>query len=195
MVSDAIAGVVLAAGASTRFGSLKQNHRVDGQTMLERTVDLLAEAGCAPILVVTGAESDAIQTGWGCDDVRLVHNPDWSDGMGRSIAVGVNAARDSTDTVSAVLISVCDQPQLDAAVLRRLIDRFRAGPERVIGCEYGGCRGVPAIFGESWFDRLCRLKGGEGARRLLRDPGESGAIPWPAGAFDIDRPSDLARPT
>jgi len=194
VVSGSIAGVVLAAGASTRFGSLKQNHRIDGQTMLERTVDLLAAAGCDPLIVVTGAEADMLETGWCSSDVRLVHNVEWRDGMGGSIAVGVSEALNSSTSLSAVLLSVCDQPKLDEAVLRGLIDRLRAGPESAIGSAYGGCLGVPAIFGACWFDRLCRLKGTEGARGILREQREVGAVPWPEGAFDVDRPSDLTRP-
>lgn len=193
MVRGSIVAVVLAAGASSRFGSLKQNHRIDGQTLLGRTVQVLGDAGCRPIVVVTGAQAEALEADWSTPDVSLVHNAGWRDGMGGSISCGVGAALDSSSRVAALLMAVCDQPKLDACVLRRLIERFSTAQEEAVACEYGGQPGVPAIFGESWFDSLRGLRGNEGARQLLRGARPVATIPWPEGACDIDLPSDTAR--
>lgn len=193
MVSGSIVGLVLAAGESSRFGGLKQNFRIDGKTLLGRAVDALGDAGCEAVFVVTGAEAEALENDWERRGVRLVHNPSWREGMGGSIACGVSAVLEAVDGVAALVVAVCDQPELDAALVRRLIGRYAEGEQGAVACEYDGRPGVPAIFGKRWFDRLVELRGDEGARKLLRAPDSAATISWPEGAIDIDRASDVER--
>ena len=122
-------------------------------------------------------------------DLRTIENPAWREGLGSSIACGMDAS-----TGDASLILLADQPGVDAALLRRLIDGARAGPRRV-ACAYGDGLGAPALFTDpADLDRLRRSRGDRGARALLAAEPESVlAIPASDAAVDIDDETDWAR--
>ena len=182
-----IAAIVLAAGASRRFGSPKQLETVDGESWVRRTARLAQEAGCSPVLVVTGAAGDRVARDLeDLPKVVPVTHAGWERGMGSTIAAGVRALPDP-GRASGVLLLACDQPALDEAVLRRLIDAFDGGPRRIVASAYAGTIGIPVLFGCGWFERLASLDGDRGAKALLfEEPASRVDIDWPAGAADRD---------
>lgn len=173
------AAVVLAAGASTRFGSPKQLARLGGETLLERAVRVAREAGCSPVVVVLGASAAQIRAECLLGDAHVVVNDDWATGMGGSIACGVRAL----DDVDGCVVMTCDMPAVTSAHLRLLMVSGE-----VAASAYAGRRGVPAHFPASRFDELLRLRGDKGAHELLR---AAKSLELPGGELDIDTPEDL----
>jgi len=176
--------LILAAGASTRLGQPKQLVRLEGETLLVRSVRVAREAGCAPIVVVLGAFEDLIRSQCNLEDVQVILNPEWSEGMGTSLACGVGAFEED-QSVEGVVIMTCDMPAVTADHLRLL-----ASSGDVTASSYANRKGVPAYFPSSLFSRLIELKGDAGAREILRS---ANAVPLTNGELDIDTIVDLAR--
>lgn len=175
------AAVVVAAGASTRFGSPKQLARVGNETLLERAVRVAREAGCSPIVVVLGASAELIRSGCELDSAVVIVNGGWASGMGGSIACGVRVLSD----VDGCLVMTCDMPAVTASHLRLLM---------ASGCmtasAYAGRLGVPAYFPSEYFSELMELRRDFGARELLRS---ARSVELKGGDLDVDTPNDLVR--
>lgn len=174
------AAVVLAAGASTRLGQPKQLAMLAGETLLERTVRVAREAGCAPVVVVLGASATEICAGCALGNALLVVNREWSEGIASSLRAGVASLGDADGAV----LMTCDQPAVTAAHLRALMES--GGPA---ASGYAGRRGVPAYLPAAWFGELMKLRGDAGARELLRD---AQVLELPGGELDVDTPESLA---
>jgi CTP:molybdopterin cytidylyltransferase MocA len=181
------AAIILAAGASTRLGEPKQLLHIGSETMLARTIRIVREAGCTPIIVVMGAHAETIREHLGFETEReteIVLNPDWQQGMATSIRTGIATVPPGHDAV----IVTCDMPAVTPEHLRELM---HSGNGQIsVASDYEGRHGVPAYFPASSFSALTQLTGDQGARDLLLD---SSAIPLPGGELDIDTPADLER--
>lgn len=180
------AALVLAAGAGRRMGGPKALLALEGETLLRRAVKTALGAGCTPVLAVVGDWEPGLE-GLAALAVR---NPEAHEGMASSIRAGVRALPRET---AAVLCLAVDQPEVDAALLRNLLALFRRDPERPAACAYEETLGIPAILPRRLFPDLLALCGDRGAKAiLLRE--QAAALPFPAGARDLDRPEDLLRP-
>jgi molybdenum cofactor cytidylyltransferase len=175
-----VVGVVLAAGASTRLGRRKQLELIGGEPLLARTVRMALASQCTRVGVVIGAHSGEVTPAVSGFDVDVIDNPAWAEGMASSIRTGVAWAE--TQDCDGVLVMVCDQPHLETGHLDELIARFTV-TGAIVGSEYAGTVGVPAVFPRSELSALAALTGDRGARGLLRG---QAAIPWEAGAIDLD---------
>jgi molybdenum cofactor cytidylyltransferase len=173
------AAVILAAGASTRLGQPKQLVTLAGERLLERAVRTAREAGCAPVVVVLGASSEAILASCNLNGCAIVMNPDWREGMASSVRWGIREAAQSCD---AAIVMTCDQPAVTADHLRLLMELCSDTP--VASC-YSGRRGVPACFPARSLGELELLRGDEGARHLLES---ALTIDLAGGELDIDTP-------
>jgi molybdenum cofactor cytidylyltransferase len=190
-----VAAVILAAGASRRLGRPKQLIDYEGETLLKRAVRLAREAGFHPVVVVLGAESEAIRTGIAAGDAVVVDNDAWQEGIASSMRAGLRAIAEHEPQSAGVLMMPCDQPRLSADHLRMLLSTFRAerGP-CIVASVYAGARGVPALFPAAMFSELNLLSGDMGARKLLVDaPVPVLEVGFPGGEVDIDSPGDLAQ--
>ena len=201
MAGRRVAAVLLAAGASRRLGTPKQllldEH---GTALVVRATQQLIDAGCAPIVVVTGAESELVAALVRDLPVQVVLNSAFADGMGRSIACGVAAIANSSagSHVDGILIAACDMPTVDSEHIRALIGTSRDGTIRSAS-EYvtrDGAndapmmRGIPAIFPRADWRWLEALTGDRGAKPLLADSGTL-SVRLFRGMFDIDTPADV----
>ncbi|MDR3669725.1 MAG: nucleotidyltransferase family protein [Holophaga sp.] len=184
--TPAIPAVILAAGASRRLGRPKQLVELEGESLLRRTVRA-ALAGCAPVLVVVGARGEDMAAHLEGLPVTLVRNEAWEEGMASSLRAGIRALPAGAE---AVLFLVCDQPAVDGALVRRLLQVRREHPEAVVACGYAGARGTPSIFPAHCFAQLLELRGDRGARGLLAGAGVE-VVPFPEGDADVDYPEDL----
>jgi CTP:molybdopterin cytidylyltransferase MocA len=180
-----IAAVVLAAGASTRLGELKQLAEMGGETLLERAVRVAREAGCSPVLVVVGASSHEVLAYSQLGDALPVVNDEWQEGMASSIVRGLRTLGIVAEDADGVVLMTCDQPAVTAEHLRALM-----ASGAVTASAYGGRRGVPAYFPGGSFPELERLTGDAGARELLR---EAETVELPGGELDVDSAADLAK--
>ena len=190
-----VAAIVLAAGASRRLGRPKQLLLHGGQTLLERALRLVREAGASPLLVVLGAHLDLIRASIQLNDALPVVNGQWKQGIASSIHAGLHALDASAPEASAALLVACDQPRLTASHLRALIETFSAqAAPAIVASSYAGILGVPAVFPRAVFPHLLALGGDQGARALLASPPcPLIAIEFAGGEVDIDLPADLTQ--
>lgn len=185
--------IILAAGASRRLGQPKQLVRVEGETMLARTVRVVLECAARPVLVVLGASHEMIAAGVDLSDAHVVINALWEEGIASSIRAGLAELLRVAPEAEAALLLVCDQPRLSADHLSGLRAAYgSAGAAAIAASEYEGIAGIPAIFPVSQFANLMALQGDVGARSLLRNP-QCPMVTrhFEGGEVDIDTPSDL----
>jgi molybdenum cofactor cytidylyltransferase len=182
-----IGAVVLAAGSSSRLGQPKQLLRYRGQNFVRRVAAAALGAGCSPIAVIVGAEQEMIGAAVRDLEVQVLPNESWQRGMGTSIRAGVDALR----TCDALIILACDQPHVDAKLIRQLVVRHQQAQKPMVACAYAGTLGVPALFARACFDQLLSLGDEQGAKALLTAwPNDVARVDFPAGAIDIDAPDD-----
>ncbi|GAA0637660.1 nucleotidyltransferase family protein [Sporichthya brevicatena] len=179
----AVAGLVLAAGSGSRLGTPKALVELGGERLVDRAVRVLRDGGCDPLIVVSGAAPFTV------DGATVVPNPDWATGMGSSLRVGL-AALAGTDA-AAVVVSLVDQPDIGADVVRRVVDAFAAGAS-VATATYGGKRRNPVLLARPTWDEVARLAEGDaGARPFLAAHPE---LITPVACDDLGSPADIDTP-
>lgn len=184
-----VAAIILAAGASRRLGRPKQLVEYNAETLIARAVRIARDAQLHPVIVVLGANADAVRLAAG-PSVLFAENHSWEEGIASSMRAGLTAVRSAAPEALGALIMPCDQPCLTTAHLSRLADSF-AG-EHIVCSTYAGVRGVPAVLPRDTWNDLMNLRGDVGARKLLIDPARHVLeIPFEGGELDIDAPEDL----
>ncbi len=185
--------IVLAAGASSRFGSPKQLVRVDGRPLMHTVVSRAVEVAGHSVTVVLGANAAELAPLLGHTPASIVINREWTEGLGSSIRAGVARLPGSC---SGVMLVLADQAAVTAEDLRRLAATWRRQPEYLVAAQYGTTLGAPAIFPRSTFRDLADLRGDRGASALFhRNPDRVMRVPMESAALDIDTPEDLLRLT
>jgi molybdenum cofactor cytidylyltransferase len=164
----------------------------EGEPMVRRIAAAAVDAGASPVVVVLGANAEMIAPALsGLASVTTIVNGEWSKGLGSSLAAGLSAVFEDA-RCDAVLVTLADQPLVDAAALRRLVAAF-GGERRIVASAYNDTVGVPAVFAREHVDDLMRLTGDAGAGTWLRSRlSEVTCVPLDVAAFDIDTPSDTA---
>lgn len=195
MNKERIAVILLAAGASRRMGRAKQLLEYRGEPMIVRLARLALGLPTRPVVVVLGAAAERITAAADLGpEVEMVFNPDWEAGMSTSVRAGLRRALDLDPALDAALFLVVDQPFVDAALLQRLLDTFRAGKAPIVAARYGDRPGVPALFDRALFPELERLLGDRGARPLFEKYRASlHTVAFPRGRFDLDTPEDYEK--
>ncbi|CRK56388.1 CTP:molybdopterin cytidylyltransferase [Alloactinosynnema sp. L-07] len=183
-----MAGLLLAAGGGRRFGMPKALAPYGGGLLVEHAARTLVDGGCEPIVIVLGA---------GADEVRhradlpgtLVDNPDWADGMGSSLRVGLAAV----GPADAVVILTVDTPGVTPAAVRRI--SALASADALARATYDGVPGHPVLIGRShWRGVAAAADGDTGARPYLtRHPVTEVPCADIADGTDADRPDELRR--
>lgn len=189
-----IAAIVLAAGASTRFGKPKQLAIFRGETLVRLAVTAAFSARCDHVAVVVGEHAREIQAdlaGLACD---LVVNHEWRDGLAASIRAGLQHLLTGDHDIDAILLLACDQPLVDAPGLRGLMELRETTGKAIVSSAYADTLGIPALFARSVVPKLLELAGDHGAKELILSlPDEVAAFPFPAAAIDINRATDLEK--
>jgi molybdenum cofactor cytidylyltransferase len=189
--SATLHAIVLAAGASTRFGSPKQLVRVDGRPLLHAAVSRAVEVAGHAVSVVLGANAADLAPLLRHSAASVVINRDWREGMASSIRAGVARLPGSC---TGVMLVLADQAAVTAEDLRRLAAAWRRQPTYIVAAQYGTTLGAPAIFPSSMFRDLAELRGDRGAQTLFRrNPDRVVRVPMESAAIDIDTPEDLLR--
>ena len=186
------ATIILAAGQSSRLGRAKQLLIWQGKSFVEHTFDLASTVVSEKqIIIVTGGRKELVEEHLIEKGLPFIHNPNWEEGMGSSIRVGVNHLLQAVPNIDGILIMVCDQVKIQSTDLQNLLNAHQANQDKVIAAQYLGRVGVPAVFPQTWFSVLSTLEGDRGARFLLRKrPDEVISIDLPNAAFDVDTEED-----
>ena len=189
-----IGAVILAAGASSRFGRSKQIAVYLGEPLVRRVLVAAVQAGSSPIAVVAGEGAGAIGSHLSGLPYDLVLNERWHEGIASSVRAGVQHLIARTEKLKAIVILACDQPFVDAHTVRQLIDLHQESGKAIAACGYGGTVGIPAVFACSRFHALLELEGDHGAKALIiAQPDDLATLDFPDGAIDIDTPADYQR--
>lgn len=179
-----VGALILAAGASTRFGEPKQFLQFEGETLLRRVAKAAHEAGCAPIVVVAGNSADRVSAELHDLPVHVVQNAEWHCGIGTSIKHGLAHLR---DIASAIVVLPCDQPFVSVEIIGKL----REEDCPIVASGYAETVGIPALFDARYFDALAALPDTAGAKSLIEAHRANVAVvPFPEGAMDIDTRAD-----
>src|SRR5665213_1490521 len=147
-----IAGIVLAAGGSTRMGAQpKQLLPYEGQTLVRRAAESALAAELSPVVVVLGDDHNALIAAEVGNLLVIVQpNPDWRGGMGTSIRAGMDALA-PFGALRGVMLMLCDQPLVTGPTLRTLVEIFSRQASGAVAASYEETIGVPAVFGPEYF--------------------------------------------
>jgi molybdenum cofactor cytidylyltransferase len=188
-----VAAVVLAAGRSTRMGAVnKMLAEIGGKPLVRIAAEQAVASHAKPVIVVTGHEREKVEAALKGLPVRLVHNSDYADGLGTSLKAGIAAVPEDAD---AAIVCLGDMPQVDAALIDRLIAAL--GPERgalVIVPTIDGRRGNPVVWSRRFFHDLMSIQGDIGARHLIGTYAEAVVeipVAGEAALTDVDTPESL----
>ena len=181
-----IGGLVLAAGAATRFGAQKQLAELDGIPLLEHSLRTMTAAPVGRVVVVLGSSGDEIASAvdlHGADPIFCLR---WEEGQSASLACGLAELAGC----EAVVVTLGDQPRVSPDAIRRVI-AARNGASAV-RATYGGNPGHPVLLEKELFDRLRNVSGDKGARNLLLSvPVLDVACDDLGGGEDVDTPAEL----
>jgi molybdenum cofactor cytidylyltransferase len=181
-----IAGILLAAGLSTRFGRQKLLQPYRGELLVRKTARCFLDAGLEPVVAVV-SNAPAFGDALAGLPVTMVTNPNPEDGVSSSIAIGLRAL---PETSSAALIGVADQPYLTADAIQELLDAFLPG--RIVVPRFGDHRGNPPVFDRRFFLDLMQLRGDRGGQVVVNAHPEAVVEVSLAEEIgdDVDRPED-----
>jgi len=183
------AGLLLAAGGGRRMGGPKALVELGGEPLVRRGIRLLADGGCAPVLVVVGAA--AAQVRQLCEGADVVDAPDWASGMGASLRAGLAALPADAD---AVVVALVDQPLVTPAAVQRLRTAHAQGATAAVATYDGRPRNPVLLDRSTWAAVTADAGGDSGARGWLRahpdvvvhvDCTDLGS------PHDVDTPADL----
>jgi len=188
----AVCGLLLAAGAGRRMGGPKALVELGGEPLVRRGVRLLADGGCAPVVVVVGAAAERVRPL--CDGAQVVAAPGWATGMAASLRAGL-AAVDGLVDVGACVVALVDQPGVTPAAVQRLRAAHRDGACAAVATYAGRPRNPVLLDRSVWADVSTAAVGDEGARPWLRaHPGSVVQVDCTdvGTPDDVDTPQDLA---
>ena len=191
------AGIILAAGASTRFGEPKQLLRLKDKYMLEWVLDAALQSALNRVVMVLGYSHQKILQALG-EKTRhakllLAINPQYKKGQSLSLNLGLSKVKDD---YPAVMFLLGDQPMLDAATINMLLERFWTDGKDICVPSYRGKRKTPVIFSRRFYTRLLGIKGDKGARQLIDENPDRALtveIDNPICFLDIDTQQDFER--
>ncbi len=161
-----IAGLILAAGESSRMGQDKALLLYRGRTFLETAISTLRAAGIEPIVVVLGHHAEEIRRAVDLSGVKAVINENYSLGQTSSLQAGLRVLAKSQ--IEALVLWLVDHPAVTAETVGKLLAEFRDSNAPVIVPTYQAKRGHPALISRALFDELMALGPSEGANAVIR---------------------------
>lgn len=188
-----VAGVLLAAGTSSRFGEAnKLLAALDGEPVVRHAARTLLDpaAGLDRVVAVVGHEADRVRAALP-DGLAVVENPNYERGQATSVQAGVEAVREA----DAAVFALGDLPRVRPETVGLLVRAFRAGLGDPLAAACEGRRGNPVLFGARHFDALADVAGDTGGRRILLESDDAALVETgdPGVLRDVDTPEDLER--
>ena len=187
-----VAGVVLAAGSSTRMGKNKLLFELDGEPVVRRAVGRAMSAGLDPVIVVLGYEADRVLRELAGLNCRTVVNPDYARGINSSLKTGIAAV---PATAVAAVVLLADMPFVTTDMVATLVERYRTSTVPLVISDYDGVNAPPALYDRTLFPELLAMEGeGCGKQVVKRHRSKAAVVSWPAAALtDLDVPDDVVR--
>lgn len=189
-----VAALVLAAGRSTRMGAVnKLIAEIGGKPLVRIAAEQALASQARPVIVVTGHQREKVEAALADLPVRFVHNADYVRGLGTSLKAGIAAVPEEVD---GAVVCLGDMPQVDAALIDKLIAAF--DPERgafVVVPSIEGRRGNPVLWSRRFFPDLMQIQGDVGARHLIGGYTEAVVevpVDGAAALTDVDTPESLS---
>jgi molybdenum cofactor cytidylyltransferase len=188
-----VAALVLAAGRSTRMGGPnKLLEEVGGKPLVRIAAEQALASRARPVIVVTGHQRERVEAVLAGLPVELVHNPAFADGLGTSLRAGIAALPAQSD---GVIVCLGDMPQVDAAIIDRLVDALSPDKGALIAIPtIDGQRGNPVVWSRRFFPELMTVEGDVGARYLIGRYSEAVVevpLTGTAAITDVDTPEAL----
>jgi len=185
---EPIAGVILAAGGSNRFGTTKQLLDWKGNPLVKHAAETALAGGLSPVVIVTGADQENVTLAVKGLPVECVHNPDWEQGQSSSVRTGIESL---PPQVGGAMFLLADQPFTPPELIRRLVKEHTINRIPIICPKVNGKRANPVLFDREIFPDLAKLTGDKGGRALF-DSYKTRSVNWENDLIrkDIDTPED-----
>jgi molybdenum cofactor cytidylyltransferase len=185
--------VLLAAGASSRMGFVKQNLMLGRKTMIQHLVHEALMSEYQPITVVLGAHKNEIVPNLKDLPITLIDNPLAESGMGSSIRMGLIGTYMTHKSIEAVCMLTTDMPLITSHYLDSLLDLLRNNDKiDIVASKYKDGFGVPAIFRRTIFEELLDIKGDQGAKTIIEKHQEKTLfVELAQNSVDLDTPEDI----
>lgn len=184
--------VILAAGRSARLGSgIKQLLPFGNKTFIQHITDAALEAQPSQVVVVTGAYAAEVSASVQDRAIQLVYNEQWEDGKGTGIVAGVRHLGAHFPEIEHIIIAVCDQPYVTAALFQSLHETQQKSGKNIVAADYADTLGTPVLFTLKYREKLLQLSGDAGAKKILvAHPDDLATVSFPEGAMDVDTMED-----
>ena len=209
-VYEPIAGIILAAGESTRFGRTKQLLDWKGEPFVRAVAKTALQAGLSPVVVVTGANAERVESAVNDLNVNRIRNEEWKTGQASSIRAGIQSLMSASSTapfvtvpmlsgsasplVGGAIFLLADQPQLTGSVIRALLEKHAEGLYPIVAPMVIDRRANPVLFDRATFPDLLTLEGDVGGRALFHKYRVE-YLPWHDDRLllDVDTPEMYQR--
>ncbi|HBH22006.1 MAG TPA: hypothetical protein DDY13_01150 [Cytophagales bacterium] len=182
---DEVAGVVLAAGSSTRMGRPKALLEYQGESFLASAISKLKQAGIRKVWVVTGANRAALHSIIKSHEAEEIVNENWEKGISSSIKTAIAGAK--KHSIPALLLTFVDQPLIPTDHFMALWKSFEDSASDAAASMFGNTVGPPLLIKRSIYSHFNELKGNQGGKKILLNLGDRlHKIPCPTCEYDID---------
>lgn len=165
--------------------------RFKDKTLLQHIIDEIKNSDADHLTVVTGCYHAAIKEVLGLQEIDLIENKSWEQGMGASIQSGITHIIQHYPNTQHLIILVCDQPYISSALLNEMIRTKQKTGKGIVASAYNNTIGTPVLFEKKYFNSLLLLNGQQGAKKIvLQNTNDTAEVAFAGGAFDIDTPED-----
>ena len=189
-----VAGILLAAGTSSRMGKNKMLFELNGESVLRGAVRRALAGGLSPLVVVLGHESDKAYKEIEDLPCQWALNPLYEEGINTSLKSGILTVKHEP-RVAGAMVLLADMPFVTPEMIAAMIDRYRKSEAPLVISDYEGVNAPPMLYDRSLFNELLMMTGeGCGRQVVKRHKEEAEVLSWPATALaDIDVPEDYER--
>ncbi|WP_175633152.1 nucleotidyltransferase family protein [Pedobacter ghigonis] len=185
--------IILAGGNSSRLGQPKQLLTFNGKQLIDIVTEAAIESGFSPVLTVLGGHAKQLAAKLKTD---FIINQQWEAGISTSIVAGVSAMLQRNSDLDSVILSVSDQPFINAAIFKTLFEAQQISGKGIVASQYASTLGTPVIFTQKYFAQLLALTGNSGAKAIMAEnPNDVAIIAFEMGHIDIDTMADYTNLT